>query len=65
MENSNVKDFYTQYGIGRAKYLVNYHDGIMTNKDGSKFYGIKIFKNKKLLKVFIDNLIGNGYIERI
>jgi len=59
-----MKLFYLMSNIGHAKYVVNYHDGIKTHKDGSAFYGIAIFKNKKKLKEFIDNLKLNGYTER-
>ena len=49
--------------IGRAKYLVNYHDGIKKHNDGSDFFDIEIFKNKKKLNAFIVGLVNNGYIE--
>ena len=58
-----MKKFSIQYGIGTAKYLVNYHDGISKNKDGSDFYGIRIFKNKKSLNMFVDKLRNEGYTE--
>ena len=51
------------YGVGMAKYLVNYHDGIKKHNDGSDFFDIEIFKNKKKLKTFIVELVNNGYIE--
>jgi len=44
------KYYYEQNNIGKAKYTVSYHDGIQTHKDGSNFYGMKIFKNKKKRK---------------
>jgi hypothetical protein len=62
MENPKV--FYIQYRIGHAKYLVNFHDGIKKHPDGSDFFDIAIFKNKKKLQDFIDNLQNNGYGER-
>ena len=51
------------YNIGHVKYLVNYHNGIDKHSDGSDFFGARIFKNKKKLKVFTDDLRNNGYIE--
>jgi hypothetical protein len=60
----NPKIFYIQYGIGHAKYVVNFHDGIKKHPDGSDFFDIEIFKNKKNLQDFIDNLQNNGYGER-
>jgi len=58
------KLFYEQHGIGRAKYTVSSHDGIQKHKDGSPFYGISIFKNKKDLKKHIDGLLADGYTKR-
>ena len=59
-----MKNYYIQYGVGKAKYLVNYHDGIKKHIDQSDFYDIKIFKNKKELNRFVDNLNNNGYTEQ-
>jgi hypothetical protein len=59
-----MKKFYVQYGIGMAKYVVNHHDGIKKHDDGSSFYDIELFKNKKKLKEFVDNLKKEGYTER-
>lgn len=59
-----MKTFYQQDNIGRVKYTISFHDGIQTHKDGSPFFGIAIFKNKKKLKKFINTLITDGYKER-
>lgn len=59
-----MKEFYTQNSIGKAKYTVNYHDGVSTHKDGSPFFGIAIFTNKKKLAKYIKKMKGDGYIER-
>lgn len=59
-----MKRFYIQYNIGRAKYVVNYHDGEKKHQDGSDFFDISIFKNKKKLAEFITGLSKDGYIER-
>jgi len=56
-----MKTYYIRDNIGRAKYTVNYHDGITTHNDGSCFYGIKIFKNKIKLGLFIKQLENEGY----
>jgi len=53
-----------QQNIGKAKYVVNYHDGVKTHKDGSAFYDISIFKNKKDLENFIKKLESEGYKEK-
>jgi len=59
-----MKKFYIQQGIGKAKYVVCYHNGRKKHKDGSAFYDIKIFKNKKDLGNFTDSLLKKGYKER-
>ena len=58
-----MKIFNIQYNIGRAKYVVNFHNGINTHKDGSPFFDINIFKNKKKLNAFLNVLKTDGYIE--
>lgn len=58
------KLYYTQNNIGKAKYVVNYHDGVKTHKDGGAFYDIKIFKNKKDFENFIKKLESEGYKEK-
>ena len=40
------KTFYRRDNIGKAKYTISFHDGVQTHKDGSRFFGIAIFKNK-------------------
>jgi hypothetical protein len=61
--NESKKRFYQQDGVGRAKYTISYHDGVQTHKDGSDFYGIKIFKNKPELENFRQELLKKGYSE--
>ena len=58
------KNYYWQQNVGRAKYLLNFHDGVSTHKDGSEFYDLRIFSNKKKMEKFIKELVGNGYEER-
>ncbi len=59
-----MKTYYRQDNIGKAKYTISYHDGIQRHKDGSSFFSIAIFKNKKKLNGFIKKLVSEGYIER-
>ena len=47
--------------VGSAKYVVSFHNGIKVHKDGSKFFDVKIVKNKKDLKLVTNNLLANGY----
>ncbi len=44
-----------QRNVGKAKYLLSYYNGINQHKDGSEFWGIKIFRSKKKLDSFIKN----------
>lgn len=55
------KVFYQMNNIGKAKYTVNFHDGIKTHNDGSAFFDIRIFSNKRKLNLFIKELILSGY----
>jgi hypothetical protein len=45
-----------QYNIGKAKYVVNYSDGTKQHPDGSEFFDIAVFKNKKKMDSFITSL---------
>ena len=58
------KNYYVMYNIGRAKYVVNYHDGTMCHQDGSAFYHIHCTNNKKELAKYIKKLESYGYEER-
>ena len=55
------KRFKRQDGIGKAKYTISFHDGKKKHKDGSDFFDIKIFKNKKDLSDFVGTLVKQGY----
>ena len=59
-----MKTFYRLDNIGMAKYTINFHDGIQTHKDGSPFFGIAIFHNKRKLQKFTRQLISEGYKEQ-
>jgi len=56
-----MKTFHTHNNIGKAKYVVSFHDGLKTHKDGSRFFDIAIFKNKKKLAKFLIKLHNDGY----
>jgi hypothetical protein len=59
-----MKRFYVQYKIGKAKYVVCHHDGFKRHLDGSDFFDIAIFKNKKKLADFIEGLLDAGFKPR-
>ena len=63
MKMNGVKRFNTMTNVGRAKYIVSFHDGVQNHSDGSDFFGMKILKNKKKFNEFIRSLINDGYIE--
>ena len=60
-KNEGKKRFKRQDGIGKAKYTISFHDGKKKHKDGSDFFDIKIFKNKKDLSDFVGTLAKQGY----
>jgi len=55
------KLYFQRDNIGRAKYTVSKHNGTDTHKDGSPFYDIAIFKNKKKLANYIKKIEKDGY----
>jgi hypothetical protein len=56
------KRFYTM-DMGRRTYTVNWNDGIKTHSDGSDFYDIEIFHNKRKQDAFVKSLKRRGYVE--
>jgi len=56
-----MKHHDTQERIGKATYVVNFHDGVQKHKDGSEFYDIRIFHNKKDLAKFEQRLLRENY----
>lgn len=57
-----MKMYNIQYNVGKSKYVVNFHDGIKTHKDGSPFFDMQLFKNKVALNQFTNKLKNEGYI---
>jgi len=63
IETSNTTKYYNiKYNVGKVKYLISYHDGIKTHKDGSPFSDIEFFSNKKKLNAFEKELLKDGYV---
>ncbi len=58
-----MKTFNLQQNVGKAKYVVNHHDGVKQHRDESPFFDINIFKNKRKLIKFTKELTENGYQE--
>lgn len=63
-DQTGKKRYNIRQNIGKAKYIVNFHDGVKTHNDGSEFFDIKIFSNKKKLAAFIRDLTRQGYTEQ-
>lgn len=61
-----MKRFNIKYNIGKAKYVVNFFDGKKKkHKDGSDFFDIAIFNNKKKLRNFVTDLRLSGYTDSV
>ena len=58
------KLYYTRDNIGKVKYTVSDHDGVQTHKDGSPFYGIACFSNKRKRDKYVRGLVKQGYKDR-
>ena len=52
------------YNVGKVKYLISYHDGEKTHKDGSPFFDIHTESNKKRHEAKIEELEAKGYVHR-
>jgi len=58
------KSFYTMDNVGkRGNYTINAYDGKATHKDGSPFYDIRIFRDKKKYQTAMKDLTSKGYVE--
>jgi len=55
--------FFIQYNVGKSKYVVNHHDGQKTHRDGSPFFDVAIFSNKRKFNAFVKELRNGGCVE--
>lgn len=53
--------YYIMHNVGKAKYCLFFHTIGKTHKDGSAFFDLAIFKNKKKLAAAVRNLEKEGY----
>jgi len=60
--NEGKKRYYQQDKVGSSKYTISYHDGKKKHDDGSDFFDIQTFKNKKDLAKFVNALHKSGYV---
>lgn len=56
-----MKEFNEMQNVGKAKYVVNHHDGVKQRPDGSPFFDISIFSNKRKKGGFVAGLMRRGY----
>jgi hypothetical protein len=57
-----MKTFRETMNVGRARYVVSFHNGEKKHPDGSPAFDIAIFSNKVEKNRFIKELITKGYI---
>lgn len=57
------KRFSVKHGVGKARHVVNHHDGLKKHADGSDFFDVQIFGSKKKMEVFVKSLRVDGYAE--
>lgn len=50
-----------QQNVGKAKYVVNHHNGEKKHGDGSPFFDIAIFSTKRKKDRFVRDLRRQGY----
>jgi hypothetical protein len=60
-----TKMFDEMHNVGRAKYVVNFHDGVKTHEDGSPFFDIRLFSNCRKKDRFVRDLQRQGYTHRL
>lgn len=58
-----MKTYRIRENIGKCRYCVNFHDGVKTHNDGSEFFDLHIFSNKRKMTVFVNKLKRDGYVE--
>ena len=61
--NEGKKRYNVKQNIGKSKFVVDFHDGKKKHRDGSDFFDMKIFNNKKDLEKFEKELKTKGFIK--
>jgi len=59
----NIKRYRVTQRVGKAKYVLSYYDGMKRHVDGSDFFDVITFRNKKQLNESITSLHKQGYIQ--
>lgn len=55
------KTFNVKSGIGKARHVVSFHDGVKTHKDGSPFFDVRVLRNKREVAKFVKDLSSKGF----
>jgi hypothetical protein len=58
------RDYSLTTNVGKARYVVSFHDGEKTHADGSRFYDVRIFGSKRATDTFVSELQRAGYVTR-
>lgn len=59
-----MKQFSEMCNVGKVKYVVNHHDGVKSHADGSPFFDVATFQNKRKKAAFVRGLLASGYKAR-
>lgn len=57
----NAKRYETIANVGKVRHVVSFHDGVKAHPDGSPFFDIATFGNKRARDKFCRSLIRQGY----
>ena len=55
LKKIQIMEYRITHNVGKAKYVVSYHI-CKLHEDGSKFFDIAIFSNKKNMNLFVRQL---------
>ena len=58
------KTYYTMYNVGKSKYVIKCNNGFDEHQDGSQFFDVSIFSNKKKFEAKIKELKQQGYVSK-
>lgn len=56
-----MASYRTSRNVGKARYVVSFHTGAKFHQDGSPFFDIQIFTNKRDAARFTRSLDAQGY----
>ena len=59
-----MKQYYIMCNVGAVRYLLNIYDGMSKHGDGSPFWDIQCFNNKKALAARVKQLESEGYARK-